>query len=95
MAVTERVSIVPCALETYLCPDAILCKNGDEHGEFVSELPVRERGSTRQPWPIIAVDQGARADVQSTARDQGKAPMSCFAFHDAAVRDFSRMDHAG
>src|SRR5215468_4583203 len=90
MAVTESTGLVLCTLETYLCPHAVLCKRGAEHMVLASEVQVRERGSTRQPLPTIAVYQGARAGVQSTARDQGKAPMSCCAFHDARGMDFSR-----
>ena len=82
--------MVLCALETYLSPHAVLCQRGAAHVVCASELQVRERGSTRQPAPTIAVYQGARAGVQSTARDQGKTPLSCFAFHDAEVMDFSR-----
>jgi hypothetical protein len=38
----------------------------------------------------IAVYEGARAGVQSIARDQGKKPMSFFAFHDAGFDVFPR-----
>src|SRR5262245_55881485 len=90
MAVTESACIVLCALETYLCPHAVLCKRGAEHMVFASEVQVRERGSTRPPLPPSAVYQGARAGVQSTARAQGKAPMAFCAFYDAGFMDFSR-----
>jgi len=83
MAVTESFSMVLCALETYLSPHAVLCQRGAAHVVCASELQVRERGSTRQPAPTIAVCQGARAGVQSTARDQGKAPRCSWAFGDA------------
>src|SRR5215510_11136490 len=90
MAGTESFRMVLCALETSLYPHAVLCKREATHVVCASEVQVRERGSTRQPSPTIAVGQGARAGVQSTARDQGKTPRSCCAFHDAEVRDFSR-----
>ena len=90
LVVTESFSMVPCALETSLSPHAVLCKREATHVVCASEGQIRERGSTRQPEPTIAVCQGARAGVQSTARDQGKTPMSCCAFHDAEVMDFSR-----
>src|SRR5262249_6550639 len=57
--------------------------------------PMQKRGSTRQPLPTIAVEQGASAGVQSTVRDQGKAPMSFFAFHAARGMDFFQDDSSG
>jgi len=90
MAVTESFSMGTCALETYLYPHAVLCKREATHVVCASEVQGRERGSTRQPEPTSAVCPGARAGVQSTARDQGKTPMSCCAFHDAEVMDFAR-----
>jgi hypothetical protein len=54
------------------------------------EVEVRARGRTRLPWPPSAVYQGARAGVQASARDQGKAPLACGAFYDAGFMDFSR-----
>src|SRR6516162_4425054 len=90
MAVTESVGMVLCALETYRCPPAVLGKRGAAHVVCASEGQVRERSSTRQPLPTIAVYPGARAGVQSTARAQGQAPMSCVAFQDAGFRNFSR-----
>src|SRR5437868_12393614 len=90
MAVIESVGVVLGALETSLCPHVVLCKRGAAHVVCASEVQVRERGSTRQPLPTIAVEQGARAGVQSTAREQGKAPLACCAFHDAGGMDVSR-----
>ena len=49
------------------------------------ETQVRVRGSTREPAGIGATNPGARADVQSQAQGQGKAPMCSRAFGDAGI----------
>ena len=83
MAVTEKAGVVLCALETYLCPHAVLGKGVAARVPFASEVQARGRGSTRRPETTIAARIGAGAGVQSKPRVQGERPMRFYAFSDA------------
>jgi hypothetical protein len=86
----EKLRLVLCGLETYLYPHTVLCTGMAAQLVCASELQVRERGSPRPPWRTITIYEAARAGVQSTARDQGRKPMSFFAFYDAGGDSFSQ-----
>jgi hypothetical protein len=75
--------MVLCGLEIILSPHTVLFKRVAARAPFASESQVRERGSPREPWTTSVVYTRARAGVQSSAKDQGSVPKSCYAFHDA------------
>ena len=85
MAVTESVSMVLCALETYLYPHTVLLKRGAAHLRAPVRLRFGGGAAHGNHSGTFATHTGARAGVQSNAQGQGKAPMGSWAFGDAVM----------